>query len=572
MFAVVVYAAAARADIFQWEYIDPLDPSQGKRQSTTLAPGGAGVDAVPGADLSSRNLTMAYFKSADLSNANFLRATLTDADFTEATVKGSRFNRSEGSTYYPGAAVSGTGISLPQLYSTASYQAHDLTGIGLAWNDLTGGNFAGQNLTNANFVAAILTEANFDNADVRGANFRTRGHECGIFGCGPTGTGITVAQLYSTASYQAHDLTGVGFGFNDLTGASFAGQNLTNADFSYARLVDSDFREAKLNGFFNGTNLIRANFAGQNLANVGFYRAWLGAANFREANLTGAAFNEAPLTDADFTGADVRGASFIPDYYGDGRISLAQLYTTASYQVRDLSGISLERHDLSGGNFAGQNLTYASFHFSTLTDADFRHANLTNASFYRSTLTDADFTSSDARGALYASFPIGAITTNLISPDGHITGLGLGIDGSLIVRDYDGDSRPEPASLPIPITVDQHFAMASGGTLRMVFEADAWDSTISFAPGIPVALGGTLELEFADDVSLASQVGRTVDLFDWTGVAPTGTFTVTSPYAWNLSNLYTTGQVTLHLFPEPTSCSAILVCSLGLTFHRRRNM
>ena len=42
---------AAQADIFQWEYINPADPSQGKRQSTTLAPDGAGVDAVPGADL-----------------------------------------------------------------------------------------------------------------------------------------------------------------------------------------------------------------------------------------------------------------------------------------------------------------------------------------------------------------------------------------------------------------------------------------------------------------------------------------------------------------------------------------
>ena len=104
---------------------------------------------------------------------------------------------------------------------------------------------------------------------------------------------------------------------------------------------------------------------------------------------------------------------------------------------------------------------------------------------------------------------------------------------------------------PIPITVDQHLAMGPGGTLRMVFEADAWDSTISFAPGIPVTLGGTLELTFADDVNLASQVGRTFDLFDWTGVNPTGAFAVSSPYAWDLSNLYTTGEVTLTAIPEP---------------------
>ena len=103
--------------------------------------------------------------------------------------------------------------------------------------------------------------------------------------------------------------------------------------------------------------------------------------------------------------------------------------------------------------------------------------------------------------------------------------------------------------------------MGPGGTLRMVFEADAWDSTISFAPGIPVTLGGTLELTFADDVNLASQVGRTFDLFDWTGVNPTGAFAISSPYAWDLSNLYTTGEVTLTAVPEPqrfTRCLASL--------------
>ena len=60
------FRRAPRADIFQWEYINPADPSQGKQQSTTLAPDGAGVDAVPGADLIGRNLTMAYLIGADL--------------------------------------------------------------------------------------------------------------------------------------------------------------------------------------------------------------------------------------------------------------------------------------------------------------------------------------------------------------------------------------------------------------------------------------------------------------------------------------------------------------------------
>ena len=52
------------ADIFQWEYINPADPGQGKQQSTTLAPGGAGVNAVPAAYLAGRDLSMAYLIGA----------------------------------------------------------------------------------------------------------------------------------------------------------------------------------------------------------------------------------------------------------------------------------------------------------------------------------------------------------------------------------------------------------------------------------------------------------------------------------------------------------------------------
>ena len=103
----------------------------------------------------------------------------------------------------------------------------------------------------------------------------------------------------------------------------------------------------------------------------------------------------------------------------------------------------------------------------------------------------------------------------------------------------------------------------------MVFDADAWDSTVSLAAGIPVTFGGTLDLAFADGTDLANQVNRTIRLFDWTGVNPTGTFAFSSPYAWDLSNLYATGEVTLMSVPEPTSFSTILISLLCLTLRRR---
>jgi uncharacterized protein YjbI with pentapeptide repeats len=695
---LLVSPSPAHADIFQWEYINPADPSQGKRQSSTLAPDGAGVDAVPGANLSYRNLTTAYLFGADLgpyilrdeygnpydfvfanltnvnlshaelTNAYFWGATLTGANFTDAEVRGANFG-----------ATSSVGFTAAQLYSTASYQAHDLSGIGLSYNDLPGANFAGQNLTNASFYGGTLTGAAFRQANLTNANFtiatltgadfvqanltktsfyaatltdadftaaEVRGADFGNY----EGTGITPAQLYSTASYQAHDLSGIDFTSNNLAGGNFAGQNLTNALFFDATLTDTDFR-------------------GANLANAYFQRATLTGADFRDANLTNANFTAATLTDADFTGTEVRGASFnnevncgelsgSPLCIGANGITLPQLYSTASYQAHDLTGINLGLNVLSGANFAGQNLTNAVFYAASLTDADFAGAdikganfdryissqsprsnagtgispaqlyttasyqakdlsginfsrndleganfagqNLSNASFVGATLTGADFTGADIRGAnfsqtygyldligtgispaqlyttaSYQQHDIRGVagfsssipaTTNLILPNGHIDGLDLYAGNTLTIRDFNGNPTP------IPVSVEEKFAMGPGGKLRMVFETDAWDSTISFAPGIPVTLGGTLELTFAADVNLASQLGRTFHIFDWARVNPIGAFNVSSPHVWDLSKLYTTGEVTLTAIPEPTTVMLIAFCVAPIFARRNRTL
>ncbi len=270
----------------------------------------------------------------------------------------------------------------------------------------------------------------------------------------------------------------------------------------------------------------------------------------------------ATLTGADFTNADVRGAGFDQATYNG--FTASQLYSTASYQNHDLTGISFGGSDLSGWNFAGQNLTNSSFgtiRFSILTFPGAARSN-----FLYAMLAGADFTGADTRGADIDLS--GATTTNLIRPDGHISGLDLSAGGLLAVHDYHGN--PTQSLGPIPIKVDQHLAMGPGGTLRMVFEADAWGSTISFAPDIPVTLGGVLELTYAPDVNLAGEIGRTIDLFDWTGVNPTGAFAVESLYQWDLSQLYTTGEVTLAAVPEPSSIALAATGLVVFILLRRR--
>ncbi|MCA9188475.1 MAG: pentapeptide repeat-containing protein, partial [Planctomycetales bacterium] len=229
-----------------------------------------------------------------------------------------------------------------------------------------------------------------------------------------------------------------------------------------------------------------------------------------------------------------------------------QLYATASYQAKELRGVDFGSNDLSGWNFREQGLLEASFVGTNLTDSDFRHADLRNANLSFATdglpygppaiLDNAHFVSADLRGAAISD-PTFAETTNALLPDGAVQGLRLPRDQYLVVRNYVGLSRDDLELTSVIIQTEM--VIESGGALKLVFDADRWNSLITFDEGIPVTLDGTLDLTFADDVDINSQLGRTWKIFDWTGVAPEGEFSVYSHYDWDLASLYTSGEVTL---------------------------
>jgi uncharacterized protein YjbI with pentapeptide repeats len=545
---LIALPAACRADIYRWD-------------NGQLIPGTEGITPGPRVELNDRelrfaelmqaNLAGASFIATDLSNARlsganvtnatFREANLTDVDLAGADVTGADLRRAnlESATLHGaklnGAVLAGAflrsttsrGFTKEQLYSTASYENKNLQNIGLPQNNLTGWDFSGQNLAGAGLYATTLTNAKFDGAIVAGASLSET-----------TSRGFTKEQLYSTGSYQVKDLHEINLSDNDLTGWDFTGQNLT-----YATMIRTTLDRANLEGsVVYGVNFGETTITKEQLYSTASYRAKsLGHIDLFASDLTGWDLSGQYLRGAwlnlkgstIFTDAIITGASLTG-------LNAQQLYSTASYQAKNLHGIRVSGSSFRGWNFSGQNLTHASFG-----EADF---------------TNADFTGADARASGLSDERIaGAITRNFISLWGTVRGLSIGDGERLTIVDHDGFVSVGYYVPPFPVSVLDGASIAPGGILGLVFEGDSWDSQISFEAGIPVTLGGVLELTFADGVDLATQVGRTLRLFDWTGVSPSGEFEIRSPYVWDRTNLYTTGEVTLVAVPEPSAVSIVLV-------------
>ena len=299
----------------------------------------------------------------------FAPSKLTGVDFTGAVVTGTDFG-----------GTTKSGFTAEQLYSTKSYQEKNLQGVSLDSNELTGWDFRDHNLTGVNFRSSTLTDVDLTGAVVTGADFARM----------EAPHALTAAQLYSTQSYRDKDLRGIWFSDgcascesprNSLTGWDFRDQNLTEAVFSPTSLQGTNF---------SGANLTSANLRHSRLT---------------DTNLTGAIVNKTDLGETTKTG-------FTSD----------QLYSTKSYQERNLKGVNLENNDMSGWNFRGQDLSNAYVRRANLQDADMAEAmvnganldwaklknanlagaNLTNTSLQYAALKNADLTGAKIPGANFS--------------------------------------------------------------------------------------------------------------------------------------------------------------------------
>lgn len=565
------------------------------------------------ATLRDTNMTNAKLSRADLTNANLLGATLTNADLTDAIIQkadflgvsgftasqlystqsykrhdltGVRFTGLDISSWnladqiIEGADFSGSTLIKDQLYSTASYQSRSLGAIGLAGTNLSGAHLVAQNLQSANLRAANLSDADFTDADIRYASLG-RGWDTSLQQ--PTGTGISLSQLYSTASYKNKDLSGIVLSTVDMTGANFRQIVLRDAIFFSGRspatlLRQADFTGADLSfaSFGGGVFTAPADFTNADFSDAIIWGADLGAtvlsanqmystASYKSGALGPIVIDGNNLDGWDFSFQSLPGAVFGTGSFFRHAASLVK----ADFQNADLRNSSFDGVDLSAANLSSAKLSGATFSLATLRNADMSYAVLAGAQLNSADVTNADFSFADLRGVMNNNFQGVRSLRNAILPDGRVNGLHLDSNEVFKVVDNDGGGPYLPPLMPIPITI-RSSADFTQGSVGLIFEDDDWNSLISFEPNIPVQLGGVLRLAFADGIDVADEVGRTLRIFDWAGVGPTGQFTVTSPYKWDLSRLYTSGEVTLTAVPEPSSiCLGLL--SLLMLFGCRRS-
>ena len=275
------------------------------------------------------NIEGSTFENSDLRGAN-IWAEVKDVNFSNALIGDARID----------------GISEEQLKTTASYRNSDLSGIRLFISEFN--NPKSWDLRSTNLQSATL-QANFSDADFRGANL----NGAGLFGSpeaqrefdatfqGAQFTdatirnatlfagSLTMAQVYSTASYQTQDLRGVSFRAKpqffsllpyDIRGWEFRGQDMTRGSLQSAHAANADFSNAKLlHSDLSYADLAGAQFQDAELLEADLFSTDLSAASFRNANLAYADLRSADASGADFKGANLgnAGLKFVSNLEAD---------------------------------------------------------------------------------------------------------------------------------------------------------------------------------------------------------------------------------------------------------------
>ena len=365
-----------------------------------------------------------------------------------------------------------------------------------------------------------------------------------------------------------------------LASEDYHGQNIssyvfTDSQYDSDDFTNSDFSQVTADGTTFSSLSVKRNFSGSN-----FTQASLRDALFNYADLTNANFSSADLHDAYLMSATLYGADFsnaIIDYADftntvQNGFTAQQLYSTQSYQQKNLPYVDFTDNIMTEWNFAGQNLTRDNFSVAGLQNADFRDANLTNAIFNFTQASGADF-----RGSTGANFNSSSLS-NTILADGSVYGGAITLSAaqdSLIIR--------TSSSSAVKVSADS--AVSDGATLVFKDKISNADNASILVSGDGVVLdlsGAHLNVYLAQDAAFSESVTLaliqtsngaalttdglskdTVSLFNYDGSVYSG--------IWDL--VADSSSVGVYIaIPEPAATAALLMAAalLGIHYCRRR--
>lgn len=244
--------------------------------------------------------------------------------------------------------------------------------------------------------SAFADNENYDGQDVSGKDFSGKSHKYSSW-VSSTASGTIFSTYENATSYSNSDFTGA-----YLKNANFTDAILSNTDFTDAIVEGANFSYSSPIISDNKLNTEQlystASYKNKNLTGCGFVNIDLTKCNFSGINLTNVVFNATRLAGCDFTDAIIEGASFVATTESKG-FNQFQLYSTASYKNKNLTGIKFGDNYMVGFDFTGQNMTNVSFWGAELNNADFTNANLTNVDFRFSDISYANFDNAIIEGA-----------------------------------------------------------------------------------------------------------------------------------------------------------------------------
>ncbi|MCB1519722.1 MAG: pentapeptide repeat-containing protein [Hyphomicrobiaceae bacterium] len=205
------------------------------------------------------------------------------------------------------------------LFKSTTDKPADFSGFDLSYLDLAGLDFKGARMPDADLYGTDLTGANLAGADLSHTRLdRSLIIKTDFTGANLEGATMLRPTVYSDMQFNQADAPNFSRArlvrlrvHARLDGAIFIGADLTDADFSPheeragAGTITTVPRNELTNADFSGAIMRSANFSQAKLSYVRFVHADLKGAKLRNTDLTGADFTGADLAGADLTGADL---------------------------------------------------------------------------------------------------------------------------------------------------------------------------------------------------------------------------------------------------------------------------